>query len=318
MTRDGIRQFLQTIADGSIELRDQGEWVSTHCPLARWRHAHGTDKNMSFGVHVSDVSESVYHCFTCKARGPLWSLLDRLSEFTGEDYRELRREVMEEELLGLNAPEWGSRKRRRRASKLGEPVSEDMLEVYEPAAGHPYLTKRGIDDTTAEYLGLCVDPDNKGEERILFPVFSPEKAFYGYTGRATRDGAEPRIRDYFGLPKRLLLLGAHLVKEISPKYVILVEGLFDYAKLATYEEPVVAAMHSGVTQAQAAMLRDIGLPLYAFLDNDAAGREGVALVANLLARHVPVHAVNYPRGAKDPAMLNYAEVRKMLREAVLM
>jgi DNA primase len=194
------------------------------------------------------------------------------------------------------------------------------LDVYESAVGHPYLKERGISNKTARQLQLMVDTDSAGEERILFPVFDGAGELYGFTGRATRPNAPLKVRDYKGLPKRLLLLGEHLILD-TDEYIVLVEGLFDYATLVQCNYPAVAYMSGTVTNAQIQRIKDIGKPVIFFHDNDKTGIEAREKVKEQLCMHVPVLRVTYPKGvrAKDPSDLVEKEsvIHKMIQKAKL-
>jgi hypothetical protein len=277
---------------------------------------------MSFGVKINHEDVSKFNCFTCKQKGTISWMLERLSEFNGEDYFGLVDEVKTDEALGTSLPSWQNRHRSDTDhDPLGVPVSDDYLDIFDDAAGHPYLKKRRISDRTAEALDLRVDPDNRGDERILFPVFSVDGGFYGYTGRATNRDVEPRIRDYFGLPKRKLLLGAEFLRDDDTR-IILVEGLFDFAKLFQYGYPVVAAMHSSITPQQARILKDLNKPVVVMFDNDKAGVEGAKFVGKEIRKHVPTFKVRYPKrfdfGEGDPGVLTQKEVARMLDEVRLL
>ena len=331
MDREGIHEFVRDTLHHS-RVKDEGEWVMTNCPLATYLHEGGTDNSASFGIKVNPHDNSVFHCFTCKSKGNLKMLLESLEEYTGEDYTEEIDSIDKDEDLNATLPEWGKRiTHDSKYKKLGEPVSDDYLDLYEPAAGHKYLRKRGIEDWASDQMGLCIDPnDGHGQERILFPVFSHTGGFYGYTGRAVKN-VDPKVRDYFGLPKKHLLLGSHLLSNSDQDHVVLVEGLFDYANLLQFGAPVVAVMHSGLTLEQAAVLKDIGLPVYVMFDNDKAGRVGRTVVRDELELHIPLMKVQYPRektvlhkksckmrAPDDPGELNSDQYYTMMDDARLL
>jgi len=328
--REGIHEFIHGTLCQSM-VKDEGEWVMTNCPLSAYLHEGGTDNNASFGIKVNPHDSSVFHCFTCKAKGVLKTLLEDLGEYTGEDYSEEISSIDRDEDLNATLPIWDKRTTyNSKYKKLGEPISEDYLDLYESAKGHPYLVERGIQDWVVDQLGLCVDPDDHGVERILFPVFSIIGGFYGYTSRATGD-AKPKVRDYFGLPKKNLLLGAHLINRQEYNYVVLVEGLFDYANLYQLGAPVVAALHSSITSEQAAILKDMRVSVYTMFDDDKAGRMGRSTVKDRLALHIPLMKVQYPkentirdkktgnmRPPEDPGELALEQYYNMIDDARLL
>lgn len=318
MDREGIHDFIRgTIQD--YDTKDEGEWVMTHCPMAAWTHPHGSDRNMSFGIKVNEYDQSIYNCYTCKSKGTLMMLLEELGGYTGDNFDTEIEGLKNGELLNATLPEWGKRSTFDSKWKgLPDPVSNDYLDIYDGASDHKYLRARGIDNDTVERLGLVIDPDDKGHERILFPVFDVGGRFFGYTGRATGDGVEPRIRDYFGLPKRHLLLGAERIRYEYASSITLVEGLFDYARLSTFTVNICAVMHSGVTPQQAAILKDFGLPIYVMFDNDKAGQEGALQVKEVLGQHVPLMKVRYPKGKNDPGELSADEYYEMIEDARLL
>ncbi len=330
MDKESIQVILEEVAGGHVNTKVINGWVSTRCPLAPWKHASGTDQNPSFGVKINDHGTSIFNCLTCHSKGPISYLITLLGDLSGEDYTYLVDSIETDEILGTLPPTWERRNTSAVASKLGEPVSSDYLLVYDSAVGHPYLHERGIDDETTEELDLRVDPDNHGHERILFPVFAPDGRFYGYTGRAADSGVEPRIRDYFGLPKRLLLLGAESIDTTTHDHVVLVEGLFDYGRLRSWNVPVVSSMHATLTDGQAAILKNLGLPVVVMYDDDDAGWAGTDLVIETMVKHVPVMAVEYPvsrtvreaktgfmRAPQDPAELDQLQYLRMIDKCEL-
>jgi DNA primase len=234
-----------------------------------------------------------------------------MGEYTGEDFTHLSDEAEITEIIGSQAQEW--EKLRGNVEKLPDPVGPEYWDVYDEAEGHPYLRKRGIEDSTAELLRLKIDPDDHGVERVLFPVCQLDGGLQGFTGRATNDISEPKVRDYFGLNKRMLLLGADLAnQQDKTARLVLVEGPFDCARLWQYGVPAVAALHSRITSAQAKILKKLKRPVVVMLDNDVAGRNGTIEVKRLVHGHIPLLKVRYPEGVKDPDGLTEIQLRRML------
>jgi len=299
MDREGVKEVLREVLGVNVELIDHDKWVSMHCPLSPWTHANGADKTPSAGVSINEDGESIFHCYACGGRnkGPLSWFLKEHEKYTGESHGALLRDIEGNEFLGGALPEWGTRKNKARPLI---PLDETIyLDLYDSAVGHPYLRKRGISNRTAELLNLMIDPeDSAGDERILFPVYTPDKKLVGFTGRATSNKVELRVRDYHGLKKEAVLLGSHLVEPSDP-VIVLCEGLFDLARLLEYGYSAVAALHAGLTDRQLRVLTNLGLPVLLMFDNDHAGHEATEKAAKLLTPLLPVSAVRYPKRKKD-------------------
>jgi len=320
MDRSGIKMVMEEIGVRRSQIIDQPEWVMSPCPLAPWTHQSGRDTRASFGISVHEDDKSIFHCFTCHKRGTLVNLLERLEGYTGDDYTELKAQFSITEDLGPPLGEFG-RRREREQETLGSPISSDYLRVYEsPWAwkeARDYLNGRRISPSTCNRLQIQYDPDDR---RILFPVFSTDGELYGFSGRAVDQDAEPRIKDYHGLPKRLLLLGSHLIGRAH--YVMVVEGLFDYAWLQELGFPAVALMGTELTPGKAEILKQLGKPIYCFTDNDDPGDAAAVSIADQLLAHVPVFGVDYPPGKadgflKDPAELSRTDIEMMIEDAEL-
>jgi hypothetical protein len=330
--RRTIIEVLTEVFGRSIRYEDLGRWIKVPCFLSPWTHERGTDSKPSGGISVHPDKTSVYSCFTCGNAAPFHVALRRYAEFSGDHLDDLLDELEEGEYLGaLRLPTWEELVESRVPQPLPELDPAIFMGLYDPAAGHPYVVDRGITDETCRQLMLMVDPQDPadGHERILFPVFGPEGKLHGLSGRATGE-AKLKVRDYHGLQKARCLLGIHLINPSIHRYVLVVEGLFDYANAWGQGEPAVAVMHSTMTEEQAELLRDVGLPVYLFYDNDDAGKKGVKTAADLLRHHVPTMKVRYPdiwieddgeaeggHYVKDPGELLSEEFKEMREDAVL-
>ena len=320
MDRSSVKEFLRAVGGAGIKMYDHPKWVSVHCLLAPWTHERGQDRTPSAGVSVHDDDVSVWNCYACGKRS-LGGLLGALERYTGRDYSELKEELGDQEFFGGELPEWGAKQSY--ALELSPLNPAEFLEIYEPAYTHPYVVSRGINRGTARQLDLRVDPeDSEGVERILFPAYTPDGLLLGFTGRDVTGEARIKARDYFGLPKEALLLGIHN-RPTDASRVVLVEGPFDYAKVTQAGEFCVAALHSSITQYQAMLLRDIGLPIVCMYDNDAAGWKGTKDVINALGQYLPVSKVTYFSGTRyandwikmDPGQCNEDEIIDLITRA---
>lgn len=326
----GIVRELLKVRSSAVVVRSNG-WVNIPCPLAKWRHQKGTDNSPSFGIKINDTDVSICHCYTCKYRRPISGLLEDYSGYTGIDLEAEIELAKDGEFLNGTLRDWEEDPYEDVDERYNpeDAIDEGEWDIYDSAVGHPYLVEREIDDETAEELHLMVDPeDSEGEERILFPVWCLDGNVYGMTGRATDPDARLRVRDYQGLKKRLFLLGLGRVT-IKWERVILVEGLFDVARLVQYGQPVLGVMGSTLTDAQADWLIELGLPVYTMFDRDDAGQAATQVTITKLHGHLPVLTTTYPHRetwsdkkgdyelVSDPDQLMYDEVVLMIQEAEL-
>ena len=335
MNRQGVRDTIKLINGPNARITHNGPWVQTSCPFAPWTHANGTDRTPSFGIIGREDEVSVFHCFTCKRRGTIPMLWEQLGELRGEDYSDRISDAETSEILGPNLGSWEhtGKGKNRAADELGEPINDEILLVYERAseryASERYLRERGLTRRLADALPVLFDPDDgHGVGRALFPVFDLSGRLYGLTGRAIQNGVEPRVRDYYGLPKRSLLLGAHRIGPMrrhgSRAPIALVEGLFDYAKVTQAGFDCVAAMHSGLTEAQAEILKLTGRPVIIMFDDDQAGQEGKAQIAEAHGGDIAFLHTRYTPYAEtqddgythlDPGSMNSLQIMHMIGDS---
>lgn len=316
-----------------------GNWLNFSCPFAPFTHKSGKDSTPSCGASVNENGISGYKCFTCHKHGRISGMVRALEYYQDEDYGDLAFKAdMADAHYAFGQFEHEIEER----DELDEPLSEAAYaDIYMPAWEHDYarhyLSERGIGKETADYLGLGYDPL---EARITFPVRHSDGGLYGFTGRSVLPpdrypykGYE-KVRDYLGLPKRHLILGAHLVKEKSRKPIFVVEGLFGYAHLfeigADDIVHPVALLGSEMTKSKAALLMEWNRLTVLALDNDAAGEDGLfgawddkrkknigGGAVDMLENHLPLIVPPWPSGKKDPDELTFRDVEKMTFETDL-
>lgn len=327
MKSNEVKQLIREvfkISPSKIVERRNG-WINLPCPLAPWRHEKGHDNSPSFGISYGKDT-SIAHCYTCKFKHTVSTLLEEYQRHSGKDLSSLIESTKRDEFLGGDLPSWDERGAEEDAERYdpAKAIPKSKWDIYEPATGHWYLHDRDIDDQTVADMHLMVDEhDSEGEERILFPMFDREGRCYGMSGRAVSPDARIKARDYHGLDKRLFLLGLNLIQDHHP-YIVLVEGLFDVARLVQYGIPVLGVLGSTLTDPQMEWLIDIGKPVIMMFDNDKAGRECCRVTLNKLKHHLPVCSVKYPDrevydeklnqlvSVNDPDQLLYEEVVEMI------
>lgn len=328
MDRAEIKQFVREVVGPNTPVEDTDQWVSIPCALAEWTHPRGRDSHPSAGISVRPNGVSIYNCFTCHRRGPLSWLLRQLEQYTGEDWGDYADSLERGEFFGGMIPKWGEATDEEHEP---EPIDKaQYFDLYDAATRHPYLRGRGITRRAIKQMELLHDPgDAGGEERIMFPVYDRAGQLFGFSGRATNPRAALKVKDYYGLPKKRMLLGSHLIQD-EDEFVILVEGLFDYARMVTHGLPGMAFMSSTLTPYQAEIVKEIGKPVYFFHDNDEPGEDARDRARNLLWRHVPLMKVRYPtectvetpegdlRPPEDPAELSREQVLQMIQDARLL
>lgn len=308
-------------------------WLQAHCPFAQWTHSKRIDRNPSFGVKVEENGISSYSCYTCKRHGRVSSLVRSLEKFRKIKYTGL---AFDADVADATRDFNADLSYKIEGIDTITPLDEDYADLYDPAydvkAAREYLEGRGVSKDTAEHLGIGYDPDDR---RVVFPVRNGKGELFGYTGRSILDEGDypahysySKVRDYLGLPKRHLLLGAEFVADEPELPILVVEGLFGYAHLMElgadeYCSPV-ALMGSAMTPGKRDTLIGWGLPVYLVLDNDQGGDIGLyGVVKDLqhvgggavdqLKDHLPLFIPSWPKDKKDPDELTLSEIKAMLR-----
>jgi len=336
MIEGDLRRILDEL-EVQVVAKTPGGWLNCHCPMAEYRHMSGRDNSPDFFVKINPTGVSGYHCFACKSKGRISTLVRRLEFYRDATYKGLaiRADLAD---IANGFEEWGARADHEpEPDPLNKAAYLSMYPLaYEHTDGRTYLEKRGISHGTAELLNLQYDDE---EWRILFPVFDFNSDLYGFTGRSILPPEEinainvrrkhknrlpyPKVRDYAGLKKERMLLGEHLMDTSKPQW--LVEGLFAFAhcvEIGVRERfNVLAPLGSRVSEYQRDLLTGYNKPVWLAFDNDGAGELGIfgdpeSPTTNpgayaLLKDHVPTFIPYWPEGVNDPDDLTLEDVLRM-------
>lgn len=313
--------------------RQRSGWLDFHCPLAPYTHASGTDRSMSAGAKINDSGLSAWVCHACKHHGRISSLVRQVARFTGKTITGLAMEADLAETLPALSADFGDFEtsgNEESQSPLQDAAYSNLFpKAWDVPQAQTYLISRGISESTSQTLELVYDDE---QARILFPVRDYRNDLWGYSGRAIRPEIKPKIRDYYGLPKRKLILGEHRWQQGKP--TLIVEGLFGYAHLVEQGVEslcnVGATLGSVMTAEKAARLASWDTNVFLLFDNDEAGDVGLfgSFLSNgkrdpsssaiqRLIGYVPVYVPSWPESKADPDQLTYPEVADMLTHTAL-
>lgn len=211
---------------------------------------------------------------------------------------------------------------------------------------HPEWSRRGISATTCRYLGCgFLPPRTNGaagsplHSRLVFQIRGVkengqdlQQTILSHTGRALMPEQENADGKYWAYPFRKgmeiynqdqLLLDPEAGRQLSTYGLVLVEGLFDVAKLVEAScRNVGALMGSHISTEQIERLAWIrsrtGFSrIVLFLDRDAAGRKGACRAFELLRQHGFDASVFdwdrnlIPDSIKDPADLSVEQLQRL-------
>ncbi|QXN71129.1 DNA primase [Rhodobacter phage RcDurkin] len=320
---------------GSRQSRNQ--WFTIRCPFAQWTHSDGYDTHPSFGISIHDDGRSGYRCLSCGMKGSLSALPTRLGGYRKQDYNAIRLWAASTELRIASArpiPDWDSDDAVQSIAPEADRTFPSIMDfrTHPMAFGIPYLRKRGIYFQHVIQMGLRYDVS---QHRVLFPVYDIERRFRGFTGRSVRPSKYyskfyPKVKDYYGLNKRELLLGLPYDGH-GPR--IISEGLFDFGRSVSYGYTNArAVLGTALTPEKIDILISEGEPVYLLFDNDLPGWQAMFGVpddnggldtsqawAFRLFEEIPVWIVPYREtfDGKDPGSLDRAEYDVMIRNAWL-
>jgi DNA primase len=147
--------------------------------------------------------------------------------------------------------------------------------------------------------------------RVAIPVHNKAYQLVAYAGRSIQ-GEEPKYRFPPGFHKSQELFLLHRAKHSGKDAVIVVEGLFDAAKVwQAGHRNVAALMGSSLSDAQAGLLRNHFRSAVLMLDGDTVGWAATDAIARRLSQVMDVEPIHLKSGVQ-PDQLIPGEINDML------
>jgi DNA primase len=246
------------------------------CPL------HGGEGRDTFHANTA---KQVFHCFSCGAGG---SVLDLVAAIEQCGLREAAQKLSGwPGVPTIHAWPW-----RPTVTKEREPVAPLGFHLRGVAWRHPYLSGRGIRETTASEFGVgFYSGPGLMSQRLVIPIDDEAGRLVGYCGRSL-NGSEPRYKFPPGFQKSQVLFNLHRAAANGQPTVIVVEGFFGCLKVHQAGwRSVVALMGAALYERPRWLLVQRFRRIILMLDGDAAGRRASAAVSADLSRDCLVHTI---------------------------
>lgn len=231
---------------GSVVGKTSRGYVHASCPLAKYRHEGGVDKNPSFGVVYSSgeaqKTEGHAHCFSCQYSGDIREIASMLYAYGDLEVADL------EAVMGLlDKIVTGHLPLSLSAHTADDPFPDDDWLGSFPivAAQHTpaveYLNARGINSRLVKQFGIRFDG---ARYRVCFPLYDRAQRFRGLIGRTLIPDPEGLRYFYYpykgNAPRGFTWFNENNLDFSKP--VVVVEGVFDALKVWQTYKNVTAAL----------------------------------------------------------------------------
>lgn len=257
--------------------------IRVTCPV----HSDGLESHPSCEIYCGtseDIEYGTWHCFTCGAKGRLYSFVarcfDESDEFGKQWLLERFGNILVDRQLILQPIEINAN-----TSKFR--VSSNVLDKMQ--SYHPYMTKRKLTNKVIETFDIKYDDSSKC---LVFPV----KDEYGELSFLTRRSVESKkfIIDE-GIEKPIYLL--YYIKQHNIKEVTICESQINSLTLWGYGVPSVATFGCNVTSHQLELLNKSEIShVYLAYDGDNAGKKGTYKLIKGLSKDKFIDVMILPRG----------------------
>ncbi len=316
MREADIRPLLKMLG---LKPEPQGKragWVLSRCPLGPTRHSSGQSNSSTFGVKVNDKGLSRANCFACGFHGDLQDLLidlrlDKLKD-TCADWAGANK-MVQAELEGAQITVADYDDLYGEKAEQDAPFPLPWLQSFALAAHVPaalkYLEGRGITEYVAKILLLRYDGQRR---RVCFPIYNRDGVFVGLHGRDITGKSDLPYYAYrhpqSGKWNRLVWYGENWVD--PEKTVVLVESVFDLAKVYRVYRNVMCGLSAGLSRQKVQRLSGY-TDIVTICDHGTGGEQFL----KSLVRYLPdslIQSVHLTKEEKDPGNLGTGELIEKL------
>ena len=336
-----------------LELKKAGRNFKAICPFHN-------EKSPSF---VVSPERQIWHCFGCNKGGDIFTFLEEYEKMdfsqslktladragvklSGPIFKSQKEEkkakiynlnslaaqfynfLLLDHPIGKNAKDYLTKKR-----EIPEPLIKKFNLGFAPANNTVltrYLitkkkhTQQDLVDAglVTQYNGRTVD---FFKERIIFPIADARDNILAFSGRALRDGVEPKYintRETLAYKKSESLFGIQFAKEAMRKEgkVLLVEGEFDVITAVKEGIPnIVAVKGTALTEDQIQLIKRYVEKVLICFDTDPAGTAAQKRSITLLEKAKLLASVVVPPHGKDPDELlrqNPGEFKAAVKKSI--
>jgi DNA primase len=236
--------------------------IRIKCPF-RDLHKDGSGQNSMF---LSPEINS-FHCFSCKSKGRLVTLLEQEFDVEHSEAVEL-----------VNTTEAYLPK------KIDFEVS-DSWNIEPPEA----FLERGYTEQTLRHFQVGIADDGK----ICIPVYDHKGEMRGVVYQVRKKGRDKKVWHSPGLPKSEILYNLNY----AYSYTVLSEGPTDVWRIFQNRKNTCGSLGSYLSADQASLLHPFEI-VYLMYDNDWAGMEAIEAANYRLQHHVDIKIIPYM--SKDP------------------
>jgi DNA primase len=310
-----ITEVLESI--GSVVGSTSRGYVHASCPLAKYRHEGGVDKNPSFGVVYSSAEarkeEGHAHCFSCGYSGDVREIASLLHVWGDLTVEELSGVMTTMEKVKTGNLPLSLSSHHHEDDPFVDPDWLTSFPKVTPAheAAMDYLTGRGITDDMIDHFDLRFDPTRY---RIVLPLYDRAQRCRGVIGRTLiKDPMGPR---YFYYPYK-----KHPPKGFTwpnenhldlSKPVLVVEGFFDVMKCWPVYPNCTASLSIAFRKPGMGWMNQVSRWVTMF-DNGKGGAMARTRLADMVGKSAKVWHLDPPPGRDDPGDATPEEILAKLQ-----